>query len=321
MNGQLTEQSLAELIREIKATGVSGALRLARERVQAVVYAQAGAIIYARTNLRAHRLTGALLRWDLLTAEQLAATAGASTEVEASAALVRAGLVKVEELPLLRARLALDVLRPLLLWTDGAWSFDPRARLAEEVAGQIETAALLLEGARRLPAEFAAARLSDEDTFAPAGAPPEHLSLRPVEAFILSRVDGPLKLSELVAISGLPERETRHATYALALAGLLTRTDWPRIFDANIIAQARAAAKAVAQDASDAQTKSAPTAIKPKSKPEQPASPVAEPAADPQAEIAALLARVRDTNYYQLLGVERAASEREIKRAYYALAK
>ncbi|HYX41105.1 MAG TPA: DUF4388 domain-containing protein, partial [Pyrinomonadaceae bacterium] len=249
MNGQLSEQPLVELIREIDANGVSGALRLTRERVQAVVYARAGALIHARTNLRAHRLTEALNRWGLLPAEQLTATADATTEAEASVALVRAGLVKAEELPRLRARLALEVLRPLLLWTDGAWSFDPRARLAEEVAGQIETPELLLEGARRLPAEFAAARLTDEDTLAPVVAPPDHLSLLPAEAFILSRVDAPLKLSELVAISGLPERETRHTTYALALAGLVTRTDWPRIFDAKTIAQARVAAKVAAQAA------------------------------------------------------------------------
>src|SRR5947209_1146514 len=115
MNGQLNEQPLAELIREIKTTGVSGALRLARERVQAVVYAQAGAIVYARTNLRAHRLTEALRRWGRLTVEQLAATSGSDTEAETSTLLVRAGLVKAEELPVLRARLATDVLRPLLL--------------------------------------------------------------------------------------------------------------------------------------------------------------------------------------------------------------
>src|SRR5205085_2121708 len=313
MNGQLSEQPLAELIRELEPNGLSGALRLARERVQAVVYAQAGAIVYARTNLRAHRLTEALRRWGRLTAEQLAVAADAGTEAEASTALVRAGFIKAEELPLLRTRLATDVLRPLLLWTDGTWSFEPRARLVEEVAGQIETAELLLEGARRLPAEFAAARLTDEDTLAPAAAPPASLSLLPVEAFILSRVDMPLKLSELLAVSGLPERETRHTAYALALAGLITRTDWPRLFDAQTIAQARGAVKAATQGAG-AQVKVEATTVRSEAKPEQPASPAVEAEADPQAEIATLLARVRGADHYQLLGVERTANAREIKR-------
>ena len=320
MNGQLSEQPLAELIRELETNGLSGALRLARERVQAVVYAQAGAIVYARTNLRAHRLTEALRRWGRLTAEQLAVASDAGTEAEASTALVRAGFIKAEELPLLRTRLATDVLRPMLLWTDGTWSFEPRARLVEEVTGRIEMAALLLEGARRLPAEFAAARLTDEDTLAPAAAPPASLSLLPVEAFILSRVDMPLKLSELLAVSGLPERETRHTAYALALAGLITRTDWPRLFDAQTIAQARGAVKAATQGAG-AQVKVEATTVRSEAKPEQPASLAVEAEADPQAEIATLLARVRGADHYQLLGVERTANAREIKRAYYALAK
>src|SRR2546423_4511438 len=155
MNGQLSEQPLAELIREINAHGLSGALRLTRERARAVVYAQAGAIIYARSNLRAHRLVECLRRWGMLSETQADTFTDRARETETGAALVAAGLVKQEELPALRARQATDVLRPLLLWTDGEWSFDPRARLAEETEGEIELRALLLEGARRLPAAFA----------------------------------------------------------------------------------------------------------------------------------------------------------------------
>src|SRR5919202_1210587 len=125
MNNQLSEQPLAELLREISQCAMSGTLRLARNRVQAVIYAREGAVIYARTNLRAQRV-----------------------------------------------RQATDVLRPLLLWTDGTWSFDPRARLAEETAGSVPLAELLIEAARRLPADFVAARLRDEDSFAPAAEPP-----------------------------------------------------------------------------------------------------------------------------------------------------
>src|SRR5207248_827095 len=78
-----------------------------------------------------------------------------------------------------------------------------------------------------------------------------------------------------------------------------------------------------AQDASGAQSEAEPAAVKSESQPQpkRPVPPVAAPEADPQAEIAALLARVRGADHYQALGVERAANEREIKRAYYALAK
>ncbi|HEX8178595.1 MAG TPA: DUF4388 domain-containing protein [Pyrinomonadaceae bacterium] len=319
MNGQLSEQPLAELIREIMATGLSGALRLTRERVQAAIYAQAGAIIHARSNLRAHRLMECLRRWEFMTPEQLGAFGDATTtEDEVCAALVSTGVIKPEEWPALRLRQSADVLRPMLLWTDGAWSFEPRARLAEEAAGAVATAELLLEGARRLPAEFAAARLMPEDVLAPVpvapdGLPPAQLSLLPTEAFVLSRVDAPLTLAELVAISGLPETETRHTAYALALAGLLARKHWPAIFDARTQAQGRANAPAPAPAAGApvAPPASAVTA-------EQPA---AATETDPQAEVAALLARARSADYYEVLGVARSAAPGEIKRTYYALAK
>ncbi len=314
MNGQLSEQPLAELLREIAATELSGALRLTRERVRAVVYAQGGALTYARSNLHAHRLTECLRRWGFITAEQLASFAGATTEADTCTALIAARVIAQRDLPQLRVRQATDVLRPLLLWTDGAWSFDPRARLVEEVAGAIATTELFLESARRLPAEFAAARLVTEDTFAPAVAPPLQLILLPTEAFILSRVDAPLRLADLVAISGLPETQTRHTAYALALAGLLARAAWPRIFDEQ--AQARAARTAATTELVGALVEP-PDALQ-AAPPGEPA-PEVEP--DPQAEIAALLARVRDADHYQMLGVARTAAAGEIKRAYYALAK
>ena len=56
MAGQLQRHPLTELVREISTESLSGALRLARERAKAVVYFDAGEIIYAASNLRAYRL-------------------------------------------------------------------------------------------------------------------------------------------------------------------------------------------------------------------------------------------------------------------------
>ena len=57
MNGQLSEHPLAELISEIAAKNLSGALRITRGRVKAVVYFEAGTLTYATANLRAYRLS------------------------------------------------------------------------------------------------------------------------------------------------------------------------------------------------------------------------------------------------------------------------
>jgi len=161
MKGHLREHPLAELIREISAARLSGALRLARERVQAIVYAEAGEIIFARSNLRVHRMAVSLRRWGVLPEDKLSALVTEfMSDAEASAALVAAGALTQEALGKLQARQVTDVLRPLLLWTEGEWTFDPRARLVEDVRCVLELPQLLLEAARQLPEEFVAARLS-----------------------------------------------------------------------------------------------------------------------------------------------------------------
>src|SRR5690242_15939111 len=60
MEGQLSEHPLAELIREGINAKLSGALRLTRERVKVAVYLAEGAVIFAASNLRAHRLSETL---------------------------------------------------------------------------------------------------------------------------------------------------------------------------------------------------------------------------------------------------------------------
>jgi hypothetical protein len=46
MKGRLTDQPLAELIREIFSKGLSGTLRLEHERAQAVVYFKDGEVVF-----------------------------------------------------------------------------------------------------------------------------------------------------------------------------------------------------------------------------------------------------------------------------------
>jgi curved DNA-binding protein CbpA len=327
MNGQLSEHPLAELIREAAAARLSGALRLRRGRVRAVVYFSRGEVVYARSNLRAHRLVACAQRSGLFAEGRLAA---AVTELmgdaEAAAALAAAGATG-EELARLRASQSADVLRPCLLWTDGEWGFDPRAQPAEELKTKVPSGELLIEAARRLPPEFAAARLSDDDEqLSPvagvSAAAADGVQLQPIEGFVLSRVDSPTRVGDLLAVAGLPDEQARQAAYALALCGLIARERWPQAltgeaaeaaaqsgqsfadFDDERESPRAASASAESSDARDARHEAA-----------------REPEPDPRDLMRELLTRVYDANYFQILGVGRAATAPEIKRAYYGLAR
>ena len=322
MDGQLKDHPLVELIHEISEARLSGALRLARERVKAVVYFEAGQPVAALTNLRAMRLVEFLRRGGAVESERLDAVVreGMSDE-HAGLALVRAGLLDVSGLKRLQWRQSAEVLRELLLWAEGDWSFDPRVRLAGGYREPLDTPQLLVEAARGLPHEVVARSLADEDeTFAPAEGAQEKavgggVRLLPSEGFVLSRVYAPMRLGDLFAVSGLREEETRRALYALALGGLVERSRWPRALpeDVRRKAQARHAAPAEEQTPEVADARQEAEAR------ESPAEAAAE--SDPRAAVEELLERARGATHYMVLGVARTATPDEVKRAYYSLAR
>lgn len=320
MDGQLKDHPLVELIHEISEARLSGALRLTRERVRAVVYFEAGQTVAALMNLRAMRLVEFLRRGGAVESERLDAVVreGMSDE-HAGLALVRAGLLDVTGLKRLQWRQSSEVLRELLLWAEGDWSFDPRVRLAGGYREPLDTAQLLVEAARGLPHEVVARSLADEDeTVAPAEGAQEKavggvVRLLPSEGFVLSRVYAPMRLGDLFAVSGLPEEETRRVLYALALGGLVERSRWPRALpeDVRRKAQARHAAPVEEQtpEVADARQEAR----------EPPAEAAAE--SDPRAALEELLERARGATHYMVLGVARTATPEEVKRAYYSLAR
>ncbi len=321
MTGQLNEHPLAELIREIAAEELSGSLRLERAPVKTVVYFEGGLLLFAASNHRLHRLADSLKRWRVLTDEQLALARG-NTDAEVGASLVNGGVLKAETLEELRSRQAVDVLRAALLWTDGTWNFDARVRLNEAVRTSVEMPELLMEAARRLPQDFTARRFRDRnETLRPASGSTNTLDLLPKEAFVLSRIDAPISMRGLTAISGLQEEETLHACYSLALGGLIEREGWSRAWTPEEIEKVRAVASKITHVTPASSAAAQPKTPLPAEKKTAPAED-AKPEVDEKLEVEELFERVgRATNFYQILGVVRSADQDSIKRAYHTLAR
>jgi len=302
MNGELSEQPLAELIREISLNCLSGRLRLERDRVQVVAYFETGDFAYAASNLRTLRLREYLRKGELVSETDLARFNERLPDIELLRQLGEKDLLSPTGAEQVQTLQVSDVLRLALLWTDGTWEFDAKSHLGEQIELEIDVGALVLEAGRRLPAAFVTSRFANQDeVITPLAEPLVNDNLLPAEAFLLSRLDRSMALSELVAITGLGEEETLRLIYSLALAGAIQREHWKTGFRAQ---------------------QSAPRPAPPK--PPPPPPPVERERVheiDP-LDVEAFLNRVKTAQtHYDVLGVNEEVSAADLKPIYYQLAR
>jgi curved DNA-binding protein CbpA len=306
--GKLTEHPLAELIREISIKGLSGNLRLEHERMQTAVYFDNGQLIYAASNLRTLRLREYLVKRELVSERDQARLANGLADLELAEALAKDGTLRRKDIDALLVILVSDILRVSLLWTDGTWGFDERARLADPVCVKVDTGTLLREAAQRIPISFVSGRFRNpkEMIARNSGVSPTS-DFRPVESFILSRLETPLMLEELISLSGLPEPEAYRVLYGLVLSDFVTRECWQDAFRT--------------ETAKPSQVQSAtPTAPTTTAKPEQSDNWLG--ASIENEDLEEFLKRLKTaTNHYQVLELPSTAQVSEIKETYYAMAR
>jgi hypothetical protein len=220
MEGRLSEHPVAELICEITEKGYSGALRIEKERVKAAVYFESGDVVQATSNLRVHRLPEYLRQHGVINASGDQSI----SDVALVEALLGSGSLTRERLDEILAEQVTAVMRVVLLWTDGAWSFDGRARLATAIQVEVPTQQLLLEASRHIDLKFSASRLTNGAWNPPSTTEVTNdLKLLPAEAFLLAHRKS-ISVDDLIALSGLPDGAARVRYLWFVLSGLLKRS-------------------------------------------------------------------------------------------------
>ena len=302
MAGQLSEHSAAELIEEICASNLSGALRLEKERLKVAIYFEDGRAIYAAANVRELRLGQYLRTHNLVPEHQLAAFNG-QTDQALSSTLVSKGIIDALGLESVLAALFSDIMRVVLSWKEGTWEFDDRTRLADTMRINLDMARLLLDFARRGAFDYKQFP-NPEEVISPVQAQPSSTSLSPTEGFVLSRVSEPIALSELVPLTALPEMESLKTIHALALAGFLRRPSRVDILKEGAAPKHKPAIKPSAPP---------PSVV---------VAPEVVQGLTEQEELQQFFDRMDNAdNHYQVLDVSPSSDLSEIKRAYYSLAR
>lgn len=310
MNGKLADHPLAELIREIGSKSLSGALRLEFERARTAIYFVNGRITFAASNIRTLRLREYLKKQGLISEQEFAGLETPSADINLAASMRDAGKLSQRDFDSLLAALVADVLRVPLLWTEGTWEFDERARLEAPVEAKLNAIVLLREAAQRLPLKFVSLRLlNPNETISRSADSSGNTSFLPAESFILSRLDEPMKLEELVAVSGLRDLDAHRVIYGLALGGFVQREHWQNAFRTEPASTAPQVTAQVQPDAEEV-------------KPDVTDRWATAQEASSEDSLGDFLERLRAAEtYYEVLDVEPRSTVNEIKEAYYGLAR
>src|SRR6185369_15884424 len=123
MNGQLSEQPLAELIREISSKNFTGRLRLQHELIKVAIYFIDGQILYVASNIKSLRLREYLRKANLVSEQALERIPSNESDLALARTLCAEKLLQAEVAEQIQARQISEMLRLALQWLDGTWEF------------------------------------------------------------------------------------------------------------------------------------------------------------------------------------------------------
>src|SRR5215213_1384644 len=232
INGNLTAHPLAELLVEILQSRLDGSLRLSHHNSKTIIYVRRGEVVFAVSNQRQHRIFELLLQDASITKQQLVEIPEFTNDMALVKALGETEMISEPALKSIFTRQIEGILRDVIGWKDGVWTFSPLARIKEDIHYKIDIYNLLVEHGRNLPKDAVVRRFkSFKETFGRKPTVPSQISLLPQEAFLLSRFENSfLKIDEIKALSHWSDMETLQRLYALWLAGFLYRENWNTAF-------------------------------------------------------------------------------------------
>jgi curved DNA-binding protein CbpA len=321
IKGTLQEHSFAELLAETSQAGLSGSFRLSHLDEKAIVYLQDGKVVFAVSNLRQHRLFQMLLENETIKKEILAGIPNFTNDFEFAEGLIKKGIFDKEAIDVLFGKQIEEIIKRILSWQTGNWSFNHLARAKETMHCQVDTARILIDFVREKSDEEISRNFrSLEETFSIREGYPIDVNLHPVEGYIFSRLNSvPVKLLDIKNHSGMPTPVTLKVLYILWVGGFIKRFHWNSTFSENKIRELLSAKLTLKTPMVQPETKS------------EKVEPVKEQAVKFESEdieideiqlLNQYLDRVENAeSYYEILDVPIKAALPEIKAAYFKLAK
>ncbi|MFN0122272.1 MAG: DUF4388 domain-containing protein [Blastocatellia bacterium] len=342
--GQLEVTSFPVLIRQIHGGQLSGNLTLTQGQVRKVIQFSNGQVMGTASNLPQDSVLSLLVSKGQLTPEQAEGIKQqAASGKPLGQTIAESGLLPRETLAGMQVEQVTGIFLSLCEWTSGSYQFTPGQTAAQAGLTAID---LLLNSIRRTTDNGRFMRLLGGAGTLLQLAPGAmercaKYTLQPQEGFLITRLDMPITLGELLQISGLPEDQTLRGLYALECAGLIVRaaarastlsTAPPSTATTNAPRRAGNPGTPVPiGSVFDTPPPVAPAPPRPATPPPAPPASPSPVAPKPPAtssglatqeeiiEMARLTAESHDD--YKILGLTQAATRAEVKAAYSKMAK
>jgi ActR/RegA family two-component response regulator len=314
--GSLAETDLAALLASLHAAGWSGRLVLSSGDGEKAIFCDAGQPVFATSTFLHDRLGDLLYRDGKITREQHARTRALVAEPgrRTAALFVELGMLKSGELfPALRRHVE-EIVYSCFAWNDGSYRLAPEQAAPEDrVRLSMHPWAIILEGVRR---KYGLERLVElvgppDTVLTPTTAMERaltHAELTGPERVVAELIDGERSLAELtLSTTGLPGIHLpESALYALAWG--LIAVGAARV---GVEPRDRLGVRAVSTVVTSAQNGGLDRRARERADGDRPADRGVE-----RERLLAKRAQVGDSDYFAILGVDRAATTYEIRRAY-----
>jgi CheY-like chemotaxis protein len=210
--GDLAHTTVPRLLVAVHQGQATGALTVARGAVKKILVFEAGAPVYAASNVGAERFAAICVRRGVVAQERLdALRREAAPGARTADVLAAAGLLPAARRAELLGGQVRAIAWSVFEWREGAYAFQLCRPPAVRTPLRLSMSDLLLEGILRtatLPR--LRAELPREIHLAPAPDPAFELyalGLRPKEAHLLSLADGTKSVADLVRLSEMEERD------------------------------------------------------------------------------------------------------------------
>jgi DnaJ domain/Domain of unknown function (DUF4388) len=295
-------QQVADAFKKLYFGKRTGVLNCEASTARRAVYFSSGFVVAAQSSLAEDRLGEVMMRHGRITRQQFDdASHFIKSGWRLGEILIELNVIDEEEIEAFVRLQLLDVACTQLISPPKRLAFSPLTNVDSFLEAPLSVADILMEAARRTPSVDGLLASLKEDGRR-IGFPQDPLkrfqdvSLKPEEAFVLSRVDGTQTPADIFSVSPLSEEMTARTLFGLIQAELIVPEGEQPV--ASKGGGSAGAEQAAASDPPPAQA--APELDRDRE----------------EAEIERLFQEYQFKNHWEVLGVERGARTEEIERAF-----